>query len=105
MIERSAYSRGGQLGYVADWGEKIFSEEKKDELCGAGLLFGGVPHRLDEGQRLAESVSSRARFQFLPLHPSLLTRRISPRRIIAWRDCACGRACVILVRNPDKWTP
>lgn len=60
--------------------------EKKE---GSDLLFDGGPHRLDEGQRFA-SVSPCARFQFLSLHPSLLTRRISPRRIIAWHDYACG---------------
>lgn len=78
------------------WSVGKNSWEKKEE---AGLLFGGEPHRLDEGQKLA-SVPSGARFQFLPLHPSLLTRRISLRRIIAWRDCACS-GHVISVRNPD----
>lgn len=44
------------------------------------MLFGGEPYRLDKSQRLA-SVPSRAHFQFLPLHPSPLTRGISSRRI------------------------
>lgn len=46
------------------------------------LLFGGEPHRLDEGQRLP-SIPSRAHFQFVPLHSSPLTRGISSRRLVA----------------------
>jgi len=62
---------------VAGW-EKFSEEEGR----GGFALFGGESHRLDKGQRLA-SVPLRARFQFLPFHPSLLTRRTSSRRIIA----------------------
>lgn len=54
--------------------KKIQKEEGKVEL-----LFGGEPHRLDEGQRGLPSVPSRAHFQFLPLHSSPLTRGISSR--------------------------
>lgn len=46
------------------------------------LLFGGGPHRLDEGQRLP-SIPSRAHFQFVPLHSSPLTRGISSRCLVA----------------------
>lgn len=57
--------------------KKTRKEEGKVEL-----LFGGEPHRLDEGQRLP-SVPSRAHFQFLLLHSSPLTRGISSRRFVA----------------------
>lgn len=84
--------------WTATWPVGKISRKKKE---GADLLFGGEPCRLDRGQRLARGIPSRARFQFLPLHPSPLTRRISPRHRIA-------RLCmrhVISVRNPDAWTP